>query len=532
MLKKLSLAKMPSTTAVLSAYTSFTASVFLIRTFVSEFQSIANQVLPEEIRAKIWSKLGGLFGNFFFTAQMSVVIDEQNGFNINNEIFEASEAYLRTKLSPSSTMDRLVVFKAPQEKSFSFIISRGEKIIDKFEGVEFIWELKVSESQKPGYDHDGNRCSEGSERRAFELIFNQKCREMVFSSYIPFVLEKSKAIQEENKIIKIYSLGNWYGEINLEHPSTFETLAMDPELKKELIEDLDRFVRRKDYYRRVGKAWKRGYLLYGPPGTGKSSLIAAMANYLKFDIYDLDLSSLNGSYDIQSLLVTTKNRSIIVIEDIDCNIQLQNRNADEEEEYSSPPYNLQGDKSKVSLSSLLNFIDGLWSCCGDERIIVFTSNYKDRLDPALLRPGRMDMHIHMSYCTPGGFRVLASNYHDLKDHFKFAKIDQLLGQVDVTPAEIAEELMKSDEADVALKGLVKFMKKKKIAHDHDHDHDDADADDAAADEELKVMGGSDSGGISGGISDVSKTIAEKSVKKNNNKKKRKAKKVGRNYNHS
>nr|GMD97143.1 AAA-ATPase At3g50940-like [Ipomoea batatas] len=401
---------MPSTTAVLSAYTSFTASVFLIRTFVSEFQSIANQVLPEEIRAKIWSKLGGLFGNFFFTAQMSVVIDEQNGFNINNEIFEASEAYLRTKLSPSSTMDRLVVFKAPQEKSFSFIISRGEKIIDKFEGVEFIWELKVSESQKPGYDHDGNRCSEGSERRAFELIFNQKCREMVFSSYIPFVLEKSKAIQEENKIIKIYSLGNWYGEINLEHPSTFETLAMDPELKKELIEDLDRFVRRKDYYRRVGKAWKRGYLLYGPPGTGKSSLIAAMANYLKFDIYDLDLSSLNGSYDIQSLL--------------------------------------------VSLSSLLNFIDGLWSCCGDERIIVFTSNYKDRLDPALLRPGRMDMHIHMSYCTPGGFRVLASNYHDLKDHFKFAKIDQLLGQVDVTPAEIAEELMKSDEADVALKGLI------------------------------------------------------------------------------
>lgn len=156
MLKKLSLTKMPSTTAVLSAYTSFTASVFLIRTFVSEFQSIANQVLPEEIRAKIWSKLGGLFGNFFFTAQMSVVIDEQNGFNINNEIFEASEAYLRTKLSPSSTMDRLVVFKAPQEKSFSFIISRGEKIIDKFEGVEFIWELKVSESQKPGYDHDGN----------------------------------------------------------------------------------------------------------------------------------------------------------------------------------------------------------------------------------------------------------------------------------------------------------------------------------------------------------------------------------------
>ncbi|XP_019149904.1 PREDICTED: AAA-ATPase At3g50940-like [Ipomoea nil] len=527
MLKKLSLVNMPSTTAVLSAYTSLTASAFLIRTFVSEFQTIANQLLPEEIRAKILSKIGGLFGNFFFftTAQMSVVIDEHNGFHINNEIFEASEAYLRTKLSPSSKTDRLVVFKTPQEKSFSFIISTGEKIIDKFEGVEFIWELKVSESQKPGLDYDGNPRSESAERRAFELIFNQKCREMVFSSYIPFVLEKSKAIQEENKIIKIYSLGDWYGEVNLDHPSTFETLAMDPELKKELIEDLDRFVSRKDYYRRVGKAWKRGYLLYGPPGTGKSSLIAAMANYLRFDVYDLDLSSLNGSCDIQRLLVNTKNRSIIVIEDIDCNVQLQNRNADEDEEYSPPPYNSQGDKSKVSLSSLLNFIDGLWSCCGDERIIVFTSNYKDRLDPALLRPGRMDMHIHMSYCTPTGFRVLASNYHHLKDHFKFAKIDQLLAQVDVTPAEIAEELMKSDEADVALKGLVKFMKKKKIAHHNDNDDDNANDDDGDA--ELKV-GGSESGGIS----DVSKIVAEKSGKKNNNKKRKKAKKMGRNFNHS
>ncbi|KAJ6367141.1 hypothetical protein OIU77_003506 [Salix suchowensis] len=52
------------------------------------------------------------------------------------------------------------------------------------------------------------------------------------------------------------------------------------------------------------------------------------------------------------------------------------------------------------LSGLLNFIDGLWSSCGDERIIVFTTGHKENPDPALLRPGRMDMHIHMSYCTP------------------------------------------------------------------------------------------------------------------------------------
>lgn len=60
-------------------------------------------------------------------------------------------------------------------------------------------------------------------------------------------------------------------------------------MKRELIEDLDRFVEKREFYRRVGKAWKRGYLFCGPPGTGKSSLTAAMANYLKFEVYDLDL---------------------------------------------------------------------------------------------------------------------------------------------------------------------------------------------------------------------------------------------------
>ena len=116
----------------------------------------------------------------------------------------------------------------------------------------------------------------------------------------------------------------------------------------------------------------------------------------------------------------------------------------------------------MTLSGLLNFIDGLWSSCGDERIIIFTTNHKDRLDPALLRPGRMDIHIHMSYCTPSGFRILASNYLGVNNDSIFTDIEQLITEVDVTPAEIAEELMKSEDADIALKGLVKYLHVKKI----------------------------------------------------------------------
>ena len=116
---------------------------------------------------------------------------------------------------------------------------------------------------------------------------------------------------------------------------------------------------------------------------------------------------------------------------------------------------------QVTLSGFLNFIDGLWSSCGDERIIIFTTNHKEKLDPALLRPGRMDMHIHMSYCTPCGFRLLASNYLGVKDHKLFEEIEELIRTTEVTPAEVAEQLLKSDEPDVSLAGLISFLHAKR-----------------------------------------------------------------------
>lgn len=114
----------------------------------------------------------------------------------------------------------------------------------------------------------------------------------------------------------------------------------------------------------------------------------------------------------------------------------------------------------MTLSGLLNFTDGLWSGCGDERIIVFTTNHKDRLDGALLRPGRMDMHIHMSYCTPCAFRTLAANYLGFEDHALFDEIDGLLEAAMITPAEVGEQLLRSEDADAALGGLIEFLQQK------------------------------------------------------------------------
>lgn len=119
----------------------------------------------------------------------------------------------------------------------------------------------------------------------------------------------------------------------------------------------------------------------------------------------------------------------------------------------------------MTLSGLLNFIDGLWSSCGDERIIVFTTNHKDRLDPALLRPGRMDMHIHMSYCTPSALRTLSSNYLGITEHPLLVEIEQLMQEAKVTPAEVGEQMMKSEDLEDTLKRLMSFLVDKKRSED-------------------------------------------------------------------
>ncbi|XP_059063852.1 AAA-ATPase At4g25835-like [Cryptomeria japonica] len=188
-----------------------------------------------------------------------------------------------------------------------------------------------------------------------------------------------------------------------EHPATFGTLALDPEVKDDIMEDCRKFSQRENYYKKLGRAWKPGYLLYGPPGTRKSSMIAAISNFLEYDIYDLELAEVKTNTELRKLLIGTTNESIIVIEDIDCSLDLSDRKKKakkrSKEEQNPKKDERDSDESKVTLSGVLNFTDGLWSCCGSEKIIIFTRNHVDRLDPALLRSGRMDKHIHLSFCT-------------------------------------------------------------------------------------------------------------------------------------
>ncbi|CAL4948845.1 unnamed protein product [Urochloa decumbens] len=428
---------------------SLAASAMLVR-------GVVNELVPYEVRDFLFSGLGYLRSRM--SSQHTVVIEETEGW-ATNQLYDAARTYLATRIN--TDMQRLRVSRVDEGKSLMFSMEEGEEMADLHDGAEFRWRLVCRDNPGGGAGNgNGGRSANGSYRvevRSFEMSFHKKHKEKAIESYLPHILATAKKIKEQDRTLKIYmNEGESWFAIDLHHPSTFSTLAMDHKMKQSVMDDLERFVKRKEYYKRIGKAWKRGYLLYGPPGTGKSSLIAAMANYLKFDVYDLELTEVSWNLTLRRLLIGMTNRSILVIEDIDCSIDLQQRSEEGQDGAKSNP-----SEDKVTLSGLLNFVDGLWSTSGEERIIIFTTNYKERLDPALLRPGRMDMHIHMGYCCPESFRILASNYHSISDHDTYPEIEELIKEVMVTPAEVAEVLMRNDDTDIALEGLIQFLKKKK-----------------------------------------------------------------------
>ncbi|QHO29132.1 hypothetical protein HN51_026496 [Arachis hypogaea] len=242
-------------TALISSMASVAASAMLIR-------SVTNEFIPHEVLSFFSSQIHGIKQHF--SSQLSIVIEEFQGLS-KNQLYEAAEAYSGSKGTLSA--HRVKAGKSEDDKRLAFVIGKNQEVRDDFDGVEVRWKLvcnvyryhnSISENLRP-------------EIRSYELSFHKKHKEKILNSYLPYVLERGKAIKEGNLVAKLHKHeceGYWKREaMNFNHPISFKIIAIDSELKKEIIDGLDKFLNGKEFYEKTGRAWKREYLLYGPPGT-------------------------------------------------------------------------------------------------------------------------------------------------------------------------------------------------------------------------------------------------------------------------
>ncbi|CAE6444944.1 unnamed protein product [Rhizoctonia solani] len=186
--------------------------------------------------------------------------------------------------------------------------------------------------------------------------------------------------------------GNWQSLGSKLHRD-FGSVVLDPAIKRRLLEDANEFLKNERWYADRGIPYRRGYLLYGTPGSGKTSSIHALASELRLDIYivPLSLKTINDTA-LAELISNTPDRCILLYEDIDA--AFIDRSAPEQ------GTGIRGrltNNTGVTLSGLLNTIDGVQAQEG--RLLFATTNHPERLDPALSRPGRMDVKVEYTNAT-------------------------------------------------------------------------------------------------------------------------------------
>jgi chaperone BCS1 len=201
------------------------------------------------------------------------------------------------------------------------------------------------------------------------------------------LIEKARKLAleaRESKIEIFVSSHGYWRRGDLREPRSLSTIILPGNTATEISADVREFGESRDWYAERGIPYRRGYLFHGAPRAGKTSLITALAGEFKADLYVLNLGDphlTDGS--LNSLLADVKHGGFILLEDIDAAFAKREKSKESD--------------NGVTFSGLLNALDGAASKEGS--IIFMTTNHKDVLDPALIRPGRADLHVEFDLAT-------------------------------------------------------------------------------------------------------------------------------------
>lgn len=221
---------------------------------------------------------------------------------------------------------------------------------------------------------------------------------------------KHLAQPRPDKLTVLMAGNGYWEELGYERKRPLHTVALNPEVQERLLADLERFQQSKERYYALNIPYRRGYLLHGPPGNGKTSLIKAVAALLNLPIYILNLANKEITDSTLSSLLGRLQKGIVVLEDVDS--VLDGR------EIKGRP-----EESGLTFSGVLNALDGILAPEG--RIIFMTSNHPEKLDPALVRPGRIDLQLELPNAGQAQLRNLFTRFHPDISPEQLVRLQQL-----------------------------------------------------------------------------------------------------------
>lgn len=218
---------------------------------------------------------------------------------------------------------------------------------------------------------------------------------------------------------------------------SISTVVLEEDQKARVVEDMEEYLlpATAKWYANRGLPYRRGYLLCGPPGnyiynpprnseryltnstgTGKTSLTMALAGHFNLEVYNLSLNAQNLTDDVlASMFTLLPKRCIVLLEDVDAS----GIKRGDEAPTASPmnplrQYNhefIPPKKSEVSFAGLINAIDG--AAAREGRILIMTTNHRENLDEALIRPGRVDLQVEFVFASKEVILELFENLYDV-----------------------------------------------------------------------------------------------------------------------
>jgi chaperone BCS1 len=214
-------------------------------------------------------------------------------------------------------------------------------------------------------------------------------RRRVIEAFTRMVEEKAGKLHDVPTVQLHVNNGDWWkkgGKLPIRPVSTVFT---KDDAGQMIVAKIKEFEARREWCLLRGLPHRLGVMLDGPAGTGKSSLLHAIASETGRSLYYLNLGGVDDDKELMNLVSSGRNwkRTLLVIEDFDATgVKVQRKEKDTSE-------NKDKEKTGVSLSALLNVLDGL--IAPDGLVVVATTNHPERLDPALIRPGRFDIRVHL-----------------------------------------------------------------------------------------------------------------------------------------